>query len=510
MENDNNSKPDVLVRKSNTKLSIFKKNVSKDVPVAQPVLPIWDIESLDDSNFSEGILFVKKCIKWMRSNSASKVEGIFRKAGDVTHVKNLQREIETNVDFEFSPSEDPHVVATLLKRYLRGMVIPLFTHEHYDMFIAVDSFPDAKKRFFSIKFALRLLPKLNHSMLYELFVYLHEVSLDQELNMMSPNNLAIVMAPNLLKPKPDASAMTILTMTSHANAVVETIIESVDDIFFGIDELFMTTDAEKFKDAMALLYEVSRRHGEKVLARIKEENDMTDEEFQKRLEQCAIQAQKGELVAPRKCSAITLNFDPSSSTPPNPIRTPSKTPPKTPPKIPNKNLTPRETPPITPDISPSDSDSHQIIDNGEIEEEMAQAIKEIENKIEFEAKIEKKKLEEREKSNGNNRLNTDSEPERLSNIKISPRSKTKREEESKTKISKSDSQNSRSKLQRITSSDQEREDRKNKEKTGHEGERKIERVKSLERSNSKSSIKDRRVVKHSDSEGKSKKESKKR
>jgi hypothetical protein len=35
--------------------------------------------------------------------------------------------------------EDPHVVCTLFKRYLRGMGVPLFTYEHYDMFIAADS-----------------------------------------------------------------------------------------------------------------------------------------------------------------------------------------------------------------------------------------------------------------------------------------------------------------------------------------------------------------------------------
>jgi hypothetical protein len=33
---------------------------------AANVLPIWDIHSLDDSNFAHGILFVKKCIQWLR------------------------------------------------------------------------------------------------------------------------------------------------------------------------------------------------------------------------------------------------------------------------------------------------------------------------------------------------------------------------------------------------------------------------------------------------------------
>jgi hypothetical protein len=44
---------------------------------------------------------------------------------------------------------------------------------------------------------------------------------------------------------------------------------------------------------MALLYEVSRRHGEKVLTKIKEENNLTDDEFNHRLTEIAQQAQRG-------------------------------------------------------------------------------------------------------------------------------------------------------------------------------------------------------------------------
>jgi hypothetical protein len=56
-------------------------------------------------------------------------------------------------------------------------------------------------------YSLRLLIPVD-----EIFLYLQEVAANHEANMMTAANLAIVMAPNLLKPLPDASAMTILSM----------------------------------------------------------------------------------------------------------------------------------------------------------------------------------------------------------------------------------------------------------------------------------------------------------
>lgn len=93
------------------RLSTFslKTKVSKDKESKTTVLPLWDIHSLDDSNFAVGITFVKKCIQWLRKTegislsslavvltlSAKQVEGLFRKSGDMAHVEKLQRQIET-------------------------------------------------------------------------------------------------------------------------------------------------------------------------------------------------------------------------------------------------------------------------------------------------------------------------------------------------------------------------------------------------------------------------------
>jgi hypothetical protein len=35
------------------------------------LLPIWDIPTLNDSNFAIGIFFVKKCIQWLRKTEGT-------------------------------------------------------------------------------------------------------------------------------------------------------------------------------------------------------------------------------------------------------------------------------------------------------------------------------------------------------------------------------------------------------------------------------------------------------
>lgn len=384
------------------RLSTFslKTKVSKDKESKTTVLPLWDIHSLDDSNFAVGITFVKKCIQWLRKTEAKQVEGLFRKSGDMAHVEKLQRQIETQEDFEFAAGEDPHVVCALFKRYLRGMEVPLFTNEHYDMFIAADNFPDVKKRFFAIKFALRMIPTLNHSMLYEIFLYLQEVADNHTQNMMTAANLAIVMAPNLLKPLPDASPMTILTMTNHSNSILETIISSVDEIFFGMDELLLNTDATKFKDTMTLLYEVSRRHGEKVLTKIKEENNLSDDEFNNRLAEIAQQAQRGELELgadgnPTTRKSISMALNPSNNNPSTKgmLQVMAEYDDYTPP---SSNVSDRTSSSGHEDKA---KDNVETLTEGtaadaEIEEEIARAIREIEEKIHFEDNTEKVRQEQ--------------------------------------------------------------------------------------------------------------------
>lgn len=272
-----------------------KKNANKKVVMAEDFL--WDIDSLNASNFEIGIKFVKKCIAWLKLKNAHNYEGIFRKAGEVERLEVLQKEISakvnSNADFSFGDNEDVHVVATILKRYLRGMKEPLLTFDQYDAFIASDNFSDNEMRFSSIRFALSLIPTINHTMLFEVLFYFNEVSKHEEVNMMSSRNLAIVLAPNILRSEGNKSPIQILTDSAHANSIVETLIKDTSHIF-GSDDL-KPEAAAKFRQTMRDIYHVTQRHGEKVLKKLKEESHLSPEQFDEKLKECVEKVKNGEI-----------------------------------------------------------------------------------------------------------------------------------------------------------------------------------------------------------------------
>ena len=61
-------------------------------------------------------------------------EGIFRRSGNILRINDLKRKINEGIIIDMS-SEDNHVVAGLLKTFLRDLHEPLLTYELYDEII---------------------------------------------------------------------------------------------------------------------------------------------------------------------------------------------------------------------------------------------------------------------------------------------------------------------------------------------------------------------------------------
>lgn len=264
---------------------------------------LWNIDNLTTQNFDIGMKFVKKCLCWLREKNAHLLEGIFRKAGDEERLEVLQKEIngkigkEGQLEFEFSATEDAHTIATLLKRYLRSMKEPLLTYDQYDAFIASDNFSDNDVRFQSIRFALSLIPKMNHTMLFEILFYMNEVAQHEKTNKMSSRNLAIVLAPNILRNQSaKLTPMQLLTDSAHSNSIIDTMIHDTKSILVT-DEVFAQQTAVKFRQTMRDIYHVTQRHGQKVYEKMKQESKLTDEEMDEKLRACVEQVNAGEIDA---------------------------------------------------------------------------------------------------------------------------------------------------------------------------------------------------------------------
>ena len=94
-----------------------------------------------------------------------------------------------------------HSISGVLKLWLRELPEPLFTFECYDMCIATDGIEDESSRLKQMITILNNLPLHHYAVLEYLFRFLQKLASFSKENLMTTNNIAIVFAPNLLKPK---------------------------------------------------------------------------------------------------------------------------------------------------------------------------------------------------------------------------------------------------------------------------------------------------------------------
>lgn len=132
----------------------------------------------------------------------TKSEGIFRVPGDGDLVSDLKLRIDKGY-YTLEGVDDPHVLASLLKLWLRELRDPLVPEEMYNDCIAYASEPDA-----CIGVVERL-PTINRRVVLFIISFL-QLFLDERvlaITKMTSANLALVMAPNLLRCNSDSMAV---------------------------------------------------------------------------------------------------------------------------------------------------------------------------------------------------------------------------------------------------------------------------------------------------------------
>lgn len=136
------------------------------------------------------------------------VEGVFRKNGNLKNLRELVERIDAN------PSNIPDLqkenviqLSALLKRFLREMPNPLLTFRLFDLWIVSQKISDStmKRTFFELCYSL--LPKPHRDLAEVLFFFFMWASSfsnidEQNGSKMDVHNLATVLSPNVLYPKP--------------------------------------------------------------------------------------------------------------------------------------------------------------------------------------------------------------------------------------------------------------------------------------------------------------------
>ncbi|XP_031962500.1 SH3 domain-binding protein 1 isoform X2 [Corvus moneduloides] len=162
---------------------------------------------------------IEACVMMLLA-SGMKEEGLFRLAAGASVLKKLKSSLASGSNALEEFYSDPHAVAGALKSYLRELPQPLMTFELYDEWVKV------------ARYLIKFLAKLAEH---------------QEVNKMTPSNIAIVLGPNLLwSQQSTGDPMQLdLASVSSIQAVVEALIQSVDTLFpgevdFNVSGMFMS------------------------------------------------------------------------------------------------------------------------------------------------------------------------------------------------------------------------------------------------------------------------------
>jgi len=161
------------------------------------------------------------------------VEGIFRLSGRVHRIDEIKKAYNRGEDLDFSNEMDPHVVAGLLKSYIRELPDPLCTYNLHNKWIQTYAPHDIPGSVARMRVLLIQLPAPNLTVLKALMGLLVALSKADQDTKMTASNLAICWAPNILR-SPDTSPAQALMETPILNSLTSLLVTYYCDIFISV------------------------------------------------------------------------------------------------------------------------------------------------------------------------------------------------------------------------------------------------------------------------------------
>ncbi|XP_034390130.1 unconventional myosin-IXAa-like isoform X2 [Cyclopterus lumpus] len=166
---------------------------------------------------------VEKLINYIEMHGLY-TEGIYRKSGSTNKIKELRQGLDTDVSIVSLDDYNIHVIASVLKQWLRDLPSPLMTFELYEEFLRAMGQPDRREVIRGVYSVIDQLSRTHLSTLERLIFHLVRIALQEETNRMSSNALAIVFAPCILRCPDTIDPLQSVQDISKTTACVELII----------------------------------------------------------------------------------------------------------------------------------------------------------------------------------------------------------------------------------------------------------------------------------------------
>jgi len=162
-------------------------------------------------------------------------EGIFRISGSLPKMNLLRSALESGLNLTDSIEKllttrdciiSCHEVSGVLKAFFRELPEPVVPFSHFQSFMNPLRIESEEERIAAFKEAVVALPNDNRHLLRKLMEFLHVVTLHEEQNRMSPQNLAIVFAHTLL-----AESANSFDLTNSSSVVFIFLLNNFSAIF---------------------------------------------------------------------------------------------------------------------------------------------------------------------------------------------------------------------------------------------------------------------------------------
>ncbi|KAH8120524.1 hypothetical protein DFH11DRAFT_1560466 [Phellopilus nigrolimitatus] len=160
-------------------------------------------------------------------------EGIYRVSGRHAVVQEMIHKVEKDEkNFQFYPSDDIFVVASLLKQYLRELPEPLFKYSLEDRVKHTEDLDEhVQNNFLFLRGRLRRLPAVHQATVKTVVEHLSHVAANCERNKMDAKNLAIIFGGVVFGEDDIPKATDLLSIQSWKDSLMEDLIVHANVLF---------------------------------------------------------------------------------------------------------------------------------------------------------------------------------------------------------------------------------------------------------------------------------------
>jgi len=208
--------PEELVKKG-----IYKPNKKKDkLPPPKEVAPPVT------ATIEQGYNAIHKTINIIRQTGLDN-EGIFRISGSYGQIQKVKSALISGQQLDLLV-EDPHVVAGVLKSFLRELPNPAIPNEYRSLFLNIRQIAETPMCLPYVKGLVTWLSPIQFQLLQDLFSLLAEVASNVSVNKMGETNLATIFGPTIF---PGSEGLAMVLETPAVNDVAVTLIKNHLAIF---------------------------------------------------------------------------------------------------------------------------------------------------------------------------------------------------------------------------------------------------------------------------------------